>query len=118
MKIQISARVIEGGYTIAEASVQADDLLEAVARAARVFAPHLEAERQIQIVSCNGWCDECASYHFDVSKIIESFEAVYHNARRRGAEALQQMFKGLEDELAEYQRTVQTHLAAKKSEAN
>lgn len=76
MKVQIKTRVMQGGHRIADLSVEGDTLIEAITAFSTVVAPHLENERQIQIVEVMGWCDSCRRFHYDLTAIGDSFGAM------------------------------------------
>jgi len=74
MKIQIKARLFAGEFAIATIAVEGDDLARALLAFAQVAAPHLEAEKTLQISSMKGWCDEHGDYCHDVPHILGSFQ--------------------------------------------
>lgn len=76
MKIRIKTRVMQGGHRIADLIVEGDSLIEGIAAFSKVIAPHLEDEKQIQIVEVLGLCKGCDRYHYDLTAILASFEAM------------------------------------------
>ena len=74
MKIRIKTRVMQGGHRIADLSVEGDSLIEGIAAFSKVIAPHLEDEKQIQIVEVLGYCTGCDRFHYDLTAVLDSFE--------------------------------------------
>lgn len=74
MKVRIKTRVMQGGHRIADLIVEGASLIDGIAAFSRVIAPHLEDEKQIQIVEVLGHCTGCDRFHYDLTAVLDAFE--------------------------------------------